>query len=187
MDGYGTGVSLAKAAQAWVPDHWYRMEVQWLSTTGDNIIARLYETNLVVGGETLLNTISARDTTYTSGGIGFRAFGDPWYFDTVLRGATAPLVPAPSQSAGSSAVGAALWLEQADAGMSSAAQPNYPAPIAVIVQARGPAQSIATDASRDNAQIPLPRGHKERLAVDVVYQELDADLLADEIASLLVP
>ena len=190
MDGYTTGVSLAKAAQIWLPDHWYRMEVQWLSTTtGDNMIASLYDLDFsqTTVHENLLNTIRARDTTFTSGGIAFRAFGDPWYFDTVLRGATAPLVPLPSQSAGSSAVGAALWLEQADAGMSSAAQPNYTAPIAVIVQPRSPAQLIATDARRDNAQSPLPRGHKERLAVDVVYQELDADLLADEIVSLLVP
>jgi hypothetical protein len=71
--------------------------------------------------------------------------------------------------------------------MSSAAQLNYTAPITVIVEPRGPAQSIATDASRDNAQSPIPRGRKERLAIDGVYQELDADLLADEIASLLVP
>ncbi|MCX6345190.1 MAG: putative Ig domain-containing protein, partial [Armatimonadetes bacterium] len=76
---------LASASQSWVDNHWYRIEVQW--DTGGLITARLFDSD----GASLLNTISATNNTYTSGGIAFRGFGAPNYFDTVTRGAGGPV------------------------------------------------------------------------------------------------
>ena len=85
---YYTYEDLAKAPQVWERDHWYRMEVEWRTgTTGDNLVGRLYDLAVVDGAltERLLNTISAKDTTYRSGGIAFRAFSSNKYFVTVMR------------------------------------------------------------------------------------------------------
>ena len=68
---------LAAAKQTWLADHWYRMEVGW--AVGGSMTARLYDSD----GATLLNTVTATDTTYTSGGIAFRVFGGTKDFDTV--------------------------------------------------------------------------------------------------------
>ena len=72
---------LASTPQVWLYNHWYRIEVQW--DIGGLITARLYDSN----GASLLNTVSATNSSYTSGGIAFRAFGDSGanYFDTVQR------------------------------------------------------------------------------------------------------
>jgi len=68
---------IGAASQSWEADHWYRMEVVW-ETDGD-ILGSLYDSD----GTTLLNTVSANDTTFSSGGIAFRAFDSTKYFDTV--------------------------------------------------------------------------------------------------------
>jgi subtilisin family serine protease len=68
---------IGAASQSWEGDHWYRMELVW-ETDGD-ILGSLYDSD----GTTLLNTVSANDTMFSSGGIAFRAFGSTKYFDTV--------------------------------------------------------------------------------------------------------
>ena len=68
---------LAAANQTWLADHWYRMEVSW--GVGGKIEGRLYDSD----GMTLLNTVTATNTLYSSGGIAFRAFGSTTDFDTV--------------------------------------------------------------------------------------------------------
>ncbi|MGI6419918.1 MAG: S8 family serine peptidase [Thermoguttaceae bacterium] len=81
---YDTYESLGSVSQTWLADHWYRMEVEW-KTTGE-IIGRLYDSD----GATLLNTVAAVDTKFTSGGIAFRSFSSTKHFDTVeLRSAPA--------------------------------------------------------------------------------------------------
>lgn len=75
--------SIGTSPQAWTLDKWYRMEVKW--DVGGNMTGRLYDSD----GTTLLNTVTATDNTYTSGGIAFRAFDGSGivadYFDTVER------------------------------------------------------------------------------------------------------
>ncbi len=56
---------------------------------GGSIIARLYDSD----GTTLLRTVSATHNVITQGGIGFRAFGADWHWDTVT------VVPGTSPSA----------------------------------------------------------------------------------------
>jgi hypothetical protein len=71
---------LGTAAQTYDPDHWYRAEVVW--GTDNSITGNLYDSD----GVTLLNTVTGTQTaayTLTSGGIAFRGFGSPKYFDTV--------------------------------------------------------------------------------------------------------
>ncbi|MCR4411149.1 MAG: S8 family serine peptidase [Thermoguttaceae bacterium] len=75
--------TLGAVRQSWLANHWYRMEVTW-ETNGD-IIGRVFDSD----GTTLLNTVRANDTKYTSGGIAFRAFGSTKYFDTIQA---APIV-----------------------------------------------------------------------------------------------
>lgn len=75
---------------SWTFNKWYRMEVEW--GVGGNMTGRLYDSD----GTTLLNTVTAVDNTYTTGGIAFRAFdGDEMgvtdYFDTVERWSTLSL------------------------------------------------------------------------------------------------
>jgi subtilisin family serine protease len=72
--------NLAAVPQAWSLDQWYRFEVEW--GDGGNITGRLFDSD----GTTLLNTVSAVDTTFTSGGIAFRGFDGAKYFDTVEVG-----------------------------------------------------------------------------------------------------
>jgi hypothetical protein len=74
--GFGF-TDLASVNASYQANHWYRVEVQW-STTGA-IVANLYDSN----GTTLLNSVSARTTSITSGGIAFRATGSDKYWDTV--------------------------------------------------------------------------------------------------------
>ncbi|MGI6416680.1 MAG: S8 family serine peptidase [Thermoguttaceae bacterium] len=85
VDGFDTYVDLVRVPCTWQGNHWYRLEAEWSTMAGDNIIARVYDVNPLSSGERMLMKISARDTTYTSGGIAFRAFGSSMFFDTVLR------------------------------------------------------------------------------------------------------
>jgi hypothetical protein len=77
-NNYGMHNDLAAVAQTWTVDKWYRLEAEW--HLGGDIIGRLYDSD----GITLLNTVTANDSTYTSGGIAFRAFANH-YFDTIER------------------------------------------------------------------------------------------------------
>jgi len=63
--------------QSWQSNHWYRLEVSWGAT--GNIVGRLYDSD----GTTLLNTVTATDTTVSTGGIAFRGLGENVYFDTM--------------------------------------------------------------------------------------------------------
>ena len=74
---------LASVSQEWLADHWYRFDVA-LSVNASasvDIIARLFDSD----GVTLLNTVTATETDFTSGGIAFRAFGSDKHFDTVQK------------------------------------------------------------------------------------------------------
>jgi hypothetical protein len=66
--------------QTWVANKWYRFEIAW--GVGGDITGRLFDSD----GETLLNTVTATDTTITSGGLAFRAFGPTHYVDSVRKG-----------------------------------------------------------------------------------------------------
>ncbi|MHC4407051.1 MAG: hypothetical protein ACYTG0_46150, partial [Planctomycetota bacterium] len=67
---------IAAVPQTWEAHKTYRMEVEW-RTTGE-IIGRLYDNE-----GTLLNCVTATDTTFTAGGIAFKAFGSvKQHFDT---------------------------------------------------------------------------------------------------------
>ena len=66
--------------QTWVANKWYRFEVVW--EVGGSITGRLFDSD----GTTLLNTVTATDTTITSGGLAFRAFGLTHYVDSVRKG-----------------------------------------------------------------------------------------------------
>ena len=74
--GYGF-VHIGSSTQSWQANKWYRIEVMWMQT--GEILARLYDSD----GVTLLNTVSAFDSTVASGGIAFRAFGGAKFFDSV--------------------------------------------------------------------------------------------------------
>src|SRR5262245_842730 len=69
--------------QTWVANKWYRFEIAW--GVGGSITGRLFDSD----GVTLLNTVTATDTTITSGGLAFRGFGPTHFVDTVLRGGRA--------------------------------------------------------------------------------------------------
>jgi hypothetical protein len=75
--GYGFQ-DIGAVTQTWLADHWYRFEVTWQAS--GNLIGRLYDSD----GTTLLNTVTASDTTVSSGGIAFRSFSSTKYFDTVV-------------------------------------------------------------------------------------------------------
>jgi hypothetical protein len=64
--------------QTYDADHWYRAEVVW--GTDGTLAGNLYDSD----GVTLLNTVTATETTITSGGIAFRGFGSDKLFDTVM-------------------------------------------------------------------------------------------------------
>jgi hypothetical protein len=68
---------LAAVRQAYVPNHWYRLEVNW--GTSGKIIGKLFDSN----GTTLLQQVTATTTAITAGGIGFRATGSDKFWDTV--------------------------------------------------------------------------------------------------------
>src|SRR5262245_27906144 len=71
---------IAVVPQTWVANKWYRFEVVW--GVGGGITGRLFDSD----GTTLLNTVTATDTTITSGGLAFRAFGLTHYVDSVRKG-----------------------------------------------------------------------------------------------------
>ncbi len=85
--------NLASVSQSYLPNHWYRLEVDW--GTSGKIIGKLFDSN----GTTQLNSVTATTTAITSGGIGFRAIGHNKYWDTVTafahsnEPALAPSVP----------------------------------------------------------------------------------------------
>jgi hypothetical protein len=74
--GFGF-VNLAAAPQTYLANHWYRLEVDW--GTSGKIIGKLFDSN----GTTLLKTVTATNTTVSSGGIAFRATGNDKFWDSV--------------------------------------------------------------------------------------------------------
>jgi len=71
----GTPTSLSFQA-----NHWYRLQIQW-STTGA-IVGQVMDSD----GATLLGSVSASNSVYTTGGFGFKATGNAnTYWDTVQR------------------------------------------------------------------------------------------------------
>jgi hypothetical protein len=75
-----TSIVLNAVPQTYIANRWYKVIVEW--TVGGLIDVYLYDSD----GSTLLNTISATDNTWNSGGIGFRGFGlGDYYFDTYDR------------------------------------------------------------------------------------------------------
>ena len=72
-------ITLATVPQTYIANRWYKIIVEW--NVGGLIVAYLYDSD----GSTLLNTVSATDNTWTSGGIGFRGFTGDYYFDTYER------------------------------------------------------------------------------------------------------
>jgi len=74
---------IGSVPQTWVANKWYRFEIVW--EVGGNITGRLFDSD----GTTLLNTVTANDTTITSGGLAFRSFGPTHFVDTVQKGGQA--------------------------------------------------------------------------------------------------
>ena len=75
-----TSIALNAVPQTYIAHRWYKVIVEW--NVGGLIVAYLYDSD----GSTLLNTVSATDNTWTSGGIGLRGFGPgDYYFDTYDR------------------------------------------------------------------------------------------------------
>jgi hypothetical protein len=80
QDNRGWGFAeLAAVTQRWLPNHWYRLEVDW--GAGGTIVGKLFDSN----GTTLLQQVTASTTVVTAGGIAFRATGSTKYWDTVQR------------------------------------------------------------------------------------------------------
>jgi hypothetical protein len=84
---YSSYTTLASVSQTYAANHWYLMQVAWFSN--GNITGRLYDSD----GATLLASVSATNTSITSGGFGFRTIGSTKYFDTVQMTAGANLGP----------------------------------------------------------------------------------------------
>ncbi len=76
--------NLNAVPQTYLANHWYKLAVDW--GVGGLMTLNLYDSD----GISLLNTVSATDNTYTSGGIAFRGFRGDYYFDTYEL-STAPL------------------------------------------------------------------------------------------------
>ncbi len=74
---YDTYTNLAVSNQTYLPNHWYRLEVDW-STSG-SIIGKIYDSN----GTTLLGSVSTAVTGITTGGIALRSIGYNQYWDTI--------------------------------------------------------------------------------------------------------
>lgn len=81
--GYGFE-TIASGSQPWLVDHWYRIEVTWI--IDGSIVVRLFDSD----GTMLLNTVTGRDDTISSGGIAFRSFYARKFFDTVQIGLPNP-------------------------------------------------------------------------------------------------
>ncbi len=77
--GFGF-LEIGVVPQSWVANKWYRFEIVW--GVGGSITGRLFDSD----GTTLLNTVTATDTTITSGGLAFRGFGPTFYVDSVQKG-----------------------------------------------------------------------------------------------------
>ncbi len=73
-------ITIGEVPQTWVANKWYRFEIVW--GVGGSITGRLFDSD----GTTLLNTVTATDTTITSGGLAFRGFGPTHFVDTVQKG-----------------------------------------------------------------------------------------------------
>jgi subtilase family serine protease len=69
--------NIGAVGQTYLANHWYRLEVDW--GTSGTIVGKLFDSD----GKTLLNTVTAASTLFTSGGIAFRATGNDKFFDTV--------------------------------------------------------------------------------------------------------
>src|SRR5262249_9489715 len=65
--GFGF-LDIGVVPQTWVANKWYRFEVAW--GAGGNITGRVFDSD----GTTLVNTVTATDTTISNGGLAFRAF-----------------------------------------------------------------------------------------------------------------
>ena len=77
--GFGF-LDIGVVPQTWVANKWYRFEMVW--GVGGSITGRLFDSD----GTTLLNTVTATDTTITSGGLAFRGFGPTHFVDSVQKG-----------------------------------------------------------------------------------------------------
>ena len=142
IPNYNYYQDLAATGQTYQANHWYRVEVQW--GIGGQIVGRLYDSN----GTTLLRTVTATSTQFTSGGLAFRGYSNYYYgrvyFDTV----TTPGVPgeypvsigirqtvtvgnfgfySPPPAGGSSVAGGAGGLPLPGSGLTGAALGGLPA------------------------------------------------------------
>src|SRR5262249_38129248 len=77
--GFGF-LDIGVVPQTWVANKWYRFEVAW--GAGGNITGRVFDSD----GTTLVNTVTATDTTISNAGLALRGFGPTFYVDTVQRG-----------------------------------------------------------------------------------------------------
>jgi hypothetical protein len=105
--GFGF-LEIGNVPQSYTANTWYRVGVDW--GVGGSITARLFASD----GTTLLNTVSATDTSRTTGGIAFRGFNTgQTYFDTVER-TTLAAVPEPGTMAlsGLGMLGLALYFRR---------------------------------------------------------------------------
>jgi len=87
---YGSSFSdLATVSQTFQANHWYRAEVDW--SVGGGMTGKLYDSD----GTTLLNSVTASNNFWTSGGIALRGFstsGGTRAIDTITA------VPEPTPS-----------------------------------------------------------------------------------------
>jgi hypothetical protein len=83
--GFALNSTLGTSAQStkFLANHWYRIQVIW--GTDGSIVGQLYDSN----GTTLLNSVTAKASLFSAGGIGFHATGHDKYWDTVTAFATA--------------------------------------------------------------------------------------------------
>jgi hypothetical protein len=114
--------TLATSAQntKFLANHWYRIQVTW--GTDGSIVGKLFDSN----GTTLLNSVSARASLFSSGGIGFHATGHDKYWDTVTAVATISGTSSPHVATG----GGSFVL--GDVLRSDLATPSSPARFAVV-------------------------------------------------------
>ncbi len=137
--GYGY-TDLADVNQTWAPNQWYRLEVDW--SVGGSITGKVFASN----GTTLLQTVTATNTSVTSGGIAFRAIGSNKFWDTVTE---SPLTSSSAQgSTGQStaATGASTTGTSTTGPLGSGGQFTFPwlEPIAAGVSAVQDAHCVST-------------------------------------------
>jgi hypothetical protein len=122
--GYNNYTNLAVANQTYTAGQWYRLEVDW--TTGGAITGKIFASN----GTTLLQSVTATNTSITSGGFAFRAIGaGNTYWDTVIESSLTGSSNQKSIAGAASAIGASYtggqltepWMESIGAGLSAAA------------------------------------------------------------------